>query len=524
LFSLCGVTIVPRSVRAARRDARLCRAATLVSKKREDIFSTKIMEDFAMTAETPNQAWKVLQLKIEGMHCVNCEVLIERRLKKISGVRRVKASHVTGTAEINCQGNLDLAALEGVIAGDGYTVSHLAEANRPSGSAAKNTDRDFIEVFAAFAIVAGLYLGLAQFDLLPQNLAVPDEISYGLALVIGLVASVSSCIAVTGGLLVALAARYNDATSGLGAAQRFRPHIFFNAGRVISYTVLGGAIGALGSTFTMSAEASGTLMILASVIMIVLGLQMLNLFPWLKRLQPRMPKFLAHRIHELSEKDVKGGAFLLGASTFFLPCGFTQALQLYVLAKGSFTTGALTMLAFALGTLPALVSLSMLSSLATGTFQRYFLKLAGAAVVLLGIFNIESGLTLAGTGAGTSATQIAAIQQASQPLLQPVPIVDGKQIVDMKIIGYNYRPNQFAVLQGVPVEWRIDARVASGCGHIIIVPRIGVRRFLPSNEPVVISFTPQATGNIDFNCAMGMMTRNSRITVIPNPDGKPATL
>jgi sulfite exporter TauE/SafE len=273
------------------------------------------------------------------------------------------------------------------------------------------------------------------------------------------VASVSSCIAVTGGLLVAVAAKYNDATSGLSAALRFRPHIFFNAGRVISYMLLGGAIGALGSTFTMSAEASGTLMILASVIMIVLGLQMLNLFPWLKRLQPRMPKVLAHRIHDLSEKDVKGGAFLLGASTFFLPCGFTQALQLYVLAKGSFPTGALTMLAFALGTLPAIVSLSMVSSFATGTFQRYFLKLAGAAVVLLGLFNIESGLTLAGR-----------------------------------------------------------------CGHIIIVPRIGMRRFLPSNEPVVISFTPQATGNIDFNCAMGMMTRDSRITVIPNPDGKPAAL
>jgi sulfite exporter TauE/SafE/copper chaperone CopZ len=477
-----------------------------------------------MTTENGNQAWKVLHLKIEGMHCANCEVLIERRLTKIAGVRRVKASHVAGTAEINCHGHLELAVLESAIADDGYTVSHLAEVKTSSGSVGKNSDRNFLEAAAAFAILAGLYLGLAQFDLLPQNLAVPDEISYGLALVIGLVASVSSCIAVTGGLLVAVAAKYNDATSGLSAAQRFRPHIFFNAGRVISYTVLGGAIGALGSTFTMSAEASGTLMIFASVIMIVLGLQMLNLFPWLKRLQPRMPKFLAHRIHDLSEKDVKGGAFLLGASTFFLPCGFTQALQLYVLAKGSFTTGALTMLAFALGTLPALLSLSMVSSFASGWFQRYFLKLAGAAVVLLGLFNIESGLTLAGTGAGTSETQVADIRQASQPVLQPVPIVDGKQIVDMKIVGYSYQPNQFAVRQGIPVEWRIDARVAAGCGHIIIVPRIGVRRFLPSNEPVVISFIPQTTGNIDFNCAMGMMTRNSRITVISNPDGKPAAL
>jgi uncharacterized protein len=479
-----------------------------------------------MTSEHRTHGWKILQLEIDGMHCANCEVLIERRLKKIAGVRRVKVSHLTGKAEIDCYGDLDLTALQRAIADDGYTVSRLPENNiKPSGSeGANNTDRDYVEIVAAFFMLAGLYVALAQFDLLPQNLALPNEISYGLALLIGVVASVSSCIAVTGGLLVAIAAKYNDATTRLSAAQRFRPHIFFNAGRVVSYTLLGGAIGALGSTFTMSAEASGILMILASFIMIVLGLQMLNLFPWLKRLQPRMPKFLAHKILERSEKGVKGGAFFLGASTFFLPCGFTQALQLYVLAKGSFTIGALTMLAFALGTLPALLSLSMVSSFATGLFQRYFLKFAGAAVVLLGIFNIESGLTLAGAGAGTTAAVLRDTQQASQPDLQPVPIVNGKQIVDMKIIGYSYQPSRFAVVQGVPVEWRIDARMASGCGHIIIVPRIGVRKFLSSDEPTVISFTPQAAGEVGFNCSMGMMTRGSKITVLPIPDNKPVAL
>jgi len=76
----------------------------------------------------------------------------------------------------------------------------------------------------------------------------------------------------------------------------------------------------------------------------------------------------------------------------------------------------------------------------------------------------------------------------------------------------------------VPVEWRIDARIASGCGHIIIVPRIGVRKFLSSDQPTVISFTPQAVGDIGFNCSMGMMTRGSKITVVPNPDGKAVAL
>jgi sulfite exporter TauE/SafE/copper chaperone CopZ len=471
-----------------------------------------------MSAKRRGHGWKMLRLRIDGMHCANCEVLVERRFRNIAGVRRVNVSNVTGTAEINCYGDIDVGTLQRAIADDGYTVSLLREeTSKPSNSANRtNTGRDYAEIAAAFAILIGVYLLLGQLDVLPQNLTLPNDISYGFALLIGVAASMSTCIAVTGGLLVAVAAKYNAATTQLGALQRFKPHLFFNAGRVASYTLLGGAIGALGSTFSMSARANALLMILASAIMIVLGLQMLNLFPWLKLLQPRMPKVLAHKIHDVSEKEVKGGAFLLGASTFFLPCGFTQALQLYVLAKGSFMTGALTMLAFSLGTLPALISLSALSSFAKGSFQRYFLKFAGVAVVMLGLFNLQSGFTLSAVGTEGPTATFSEANSTSQPSVQPVPIVDGKQVVDMKIVGYRYEPHQFAVVQGIPVEWRIDARYGAGCGHILIAPRIGLRRFLSFSDVTVISFTPQKAGEINFNCGMGMMTRGSKITVRPS--------
>ena len=254
------------------------------------------------------------------------------------------------------------------------------------------------------------------------------------------------------------------------------------------------------------------MLLYGGVIMIVLGLQMLRLFPWLKRLQPKMPKFLAHKIHDLIEKEAKSSAFVLGASTFFLPCGFTQALQLYVLAKGSFTVGALTMLAFSLGTLPALISLSMISSFATGAFQRYFLKFAGVAVVLLGFFNIQSGLTLAGTS-GNFVSNSGASQLPSEVRLQESAVVGGKQVVNMRVVGYSYQPHQFAVAQGVPVEWHIDGRQAAGCGRFLLAPRAGVRKLLSASEETVISFTPQEAGEIRFNCGMGMMTRDSKFIV-----------
>src|SRR6266852_4777582 len=212
-----------------------------------------------MSAKHRSHGWRMLRLKIDGMHCANCEVLIERRFKKITGVRRVKVSSTTGMAEVNCYGDVDIATLQRAIAEDGYTVWLLHEqTNKPTDSGkVKNTRRDYVEIGAVFLVLVGLYVVLSELNILPERLAVPNTISYGLAFVIGVVASMSTCIAVTGGLLVAIAAKYNAVSGEVTGAQRFRPHLYFNAGRIVSYTTLGGATGALGSVLTLSPEVNG---------------------------------------------------------------------------------------------------------------------------------------------------------------------------------------------------------------------------------------------------------------------------
>ena len=65
---------------------------------------------------------------------------------------------------------------------------------------------------------------------LPRGFSVSDQMSYGLVFLIGLVASVSSCLAVTGGLLVALAAKYNEANPYLTDRQRLIPAALFQRG------------------------------------------------------------------------------------------------------------------------------------------------------------------------------------------------------------------------------------------------------------------------------------------------------
>lgn len=439
-------------------------------------------------------------LRIEGMTCVNCEVAVERVVSRFPGVQSVRVDHARSRAEIASCGPLDVESLGKALAEDGYTVAGW------DTPATQVTRRDYLEVGAAFAVLAGLYVILRAMALIPDGIALPDTISYGVVFLVGLVASVSSCMAVTGGLLVAMAAKYNEVSKNLTPAQRFKPHLYFNMGRVLSYTLLGGAIGALGSTFSLSAGANAALMIGASAIMIFLGLQMLGIFP--QHLGLRLPKALLHKIHDLPERRTQSGAFALGAATFFLPCGFTQALQLYVLAKGSFETGALTMLAFAIGTLPALLSLSAVTSMATGTFQKHFVRLAGVAVVLLGIFNIQSGLTLAGIAGGIARSS----PEAETGVV--APIVNGVQLIDMRIVDLQYEPHIFTVVQGLPVEWRIDASQARGCAQFLIAPALDLRAILSTTEPTVLTFTPEEVGEIEFNCGMGMATPGSRISVV----------
>lgn len=468
----------------------------------------------------PNEQLKKVKFKIHGMHCASCEVLIERKFKKIPGIEKVHVSHANGKAELYCSVEPPVSDLNEAIRTDGYNVSLWSDQSSTAlPSHERNTKKDYFQIGVIFLVITAIYLILKQFNLVPQ-LGISDNMSYGFVFLIGLVAAMSTCLAVTGGLLLAVAAKYNERFPNLTSFQKFKPTLYFNVGRVVSYTVLGGAVGALGSILTFSPRQTGAISIAASLVMIILGFQLLKLFPWMRRFVPKMPKLLAHKIHDLSGKDSKTAPFLLGASTFFLPCGFTQALQLYVLSKGDVTRGALTMFAFSLGTLSALMSLSAISSFAKGAFQKHFLKFSGVLVIMLGMFNINNGIALTGSNLNLGAFASSGNAKTFDATDPNVKIVDGKQIVDMRVVGLSYSPHQFTVAQAVPVEWRIDASRAQGCAQVISIPKLGMVKFLSPESPTIISFTPQEVGTIEFSCTMGMTTRGSAFNVVPNPLNK----
>jgi sulfite exporter TauE/SafE len=365
----------------------------------------------------------------------------------------------------------------------------------------------YLRFGGAVLALAALFLLLTRVDLIPNDISLGENLGYGIVFLIGLLASVSTCIAVTGGLFMSLASKYDEQAAHLSRAARFVTYLSFNLGRIVSYTAFGALIGFAGSALMLSPAAYGVVAIAVSVLMLVLGIQMLGLLPGTKNLRLQMPAAFRRWNETLIARRSRSAAFALGALTFFLPCGFTQALQLYVLAKADPLAGALTMFVFSLGTLPVLMGLSLATSFGAGNFRRYFFRFAGAAVIVLSLSTIHHGLLLLDLWPSRAG---AARQLA---LEGGVVLEDGKQIANMKVVGLEYQPNRFAVIEGVPVEWRIDASEAEGCGRVIVIPKLRMTRLLSASAPTVIRFTPGEEGEISFNCGMQMMTPGSKFIV-----------
>ncbi len=247
-----------------------------------------------------------------------------------------------------------------------------------------------------FYIAAPIALGfLALFFLLQKlgivNLISAGNVSYGTAFVVGIVASLSTCMAVVGGLLLSMSATF--ALKG----EKVRPQILFHIGRIVSFFVLGGVIGAVGSAFQLGTIGTFVIGLLVGLVMLTLGINLLDIFHFTKRFQLTMPTSLSKRILNLSKLNHYLTPALVGVATFFLPCGFTQSMQVYALSTGSFRHGGLTMLFFALGTLPVLALISFSSfSIGKSAKAGIFFKTAGLIVILFAIFNIINSLVAAG--------------------------------------------------------------------------------------------------------------------------------
>jgi len=439
-------------------------------------------------------------IPIKGMHCRSCEILVEDELMRVDGVKRAIVSEKRGIAEIYYKGNLEQEKIEKAVCDAGYTIGVKEE--KPLFS---KRMQDYVDLGFAFLIIVLLYMIGTTLGIFNLSLKGAGN-NYGslpVVFLVGITAGISTCMALVGGLVLAASARFVEKHPQASTLQKFKPHLFFNAGRIISFFVLGGIIGYAGSFFQLSTTTLGILTVAVGGVMVLMGLQLTEIFPRLTGLQFTLPKGISRAlgIKEQTEKEYShANSFMLGASTFFLPCGFTQAMQLFAISSGSPIKGALTMGVFALGTAPGLLGIGGLTSVIKGTFTKPFFKFAGLVVIFMAIFNITNGLNLAGINVNALISQSSAAPLQNDP---NVTLENGIQIVKMTQTSSGYSPNSFTIKKGVPVKWVITSEDAFTCAASIVSSQLGIRKNLQAGENI-IEFTPTEAGQVRFTCSMGM--------------------
>lgn len=330
---------------------------------------------------------KTYTFHIHGMHCNSCVILTEDKIGNLPNVSKATSSLKNHSVEIvgdfGDKTDAQIAEeLTVIFKGNGYTVSVEKQVVEKNWSDFKIA----IPVAVGFAV---LFVLLQKLGIV--NLVAGGNVTYGTSFVIGIIASLSTCMAVVGGLVLSMSATF--AKEG----DKIKPQLMFHGGRIVSFFVFGGVIGAIGSAFTLGTTGTFVLSLVIAIVMIILGINLLDIFPWAKRLQPSMPKFISKRAHEISKLNHTLTPILVGIATFFLPCGFTQSMQLYTLTTGSFLEGGLTMLSFALGTLPVLALISFsLFSIQNSKKSGVFFKSAGLIVILFALFNFINALVVIG--------------------------------------------------------------------------------------------------------------------------------
>lgn len=451
------------------------------------------------------------KLYINGMTCINCQTRIQNALKKQPGIAQTAVSYETEIADVLYDSSIiSLEQIQGLIDELGYSASIQ------KASHAKIVGHTLREL----GIIVILYFLLRHFGILnylaPASLA-DAQMSYGMLFVIGLITSIH-CIAMCGGINLSQTLQKGSKPSANISRAMFQNAATYNAGRIISYTIIGGILGGIGAltgmagTLQTSSFFQGLLKLLAGALMVMMGINMLGLFPELRRFHLRIPLPLFQKGKQKETSHKHRTPFIIGLFNGLMPCGPLQSMQIVALASANSFTGALSMFFFALGTIPLMLGFGSIVASLGKRFTKQVLKCGSILVVVMGLSMTSQGIALSGINSKLntlfSVNSETTVKISDQNHLNDSDTDmenDGIQYVSSTLESGHYP--DITVKAGTPVGWTIHAEKNSinGCNYKVLLPDFDTECIFEEGDNT-IEFTPPKTGIYTYSCWMGMIT------------------
>jgi sulfite exporter TauE/SafE/copper chaperone CopZ len=459
-----------------------------------------------------NENYMEESYSVRGMSCTGCEGIVEEKLMGMDGVTEVHASFSNRLAAVTFNpAKVNLKRMNRILNASGFTLERIPVTDGNAASSRKEKSFSPLQFLGVVIILLGIYALIDKtvgFNNIPE---VSSTMGYGVLFAVGVLTSFH-CIAMCGGINMSQCIPNGQTPEG--TKSKFIPSLLYNLGRVTSYTIIGGLAGALGSVVSFSGHARGLIAIVAGLFMVVMGISMLGIFPWLNKYTPHLPRFFRTKAGAAGKGK---GPYIVGLLNGLMPCGPLQAMQIYALGTGSFLAGAMSMFFFSLGTFPLMFGLGALVTMIGSKFTKKMIKVGAVLVVVLGLIMFSRGFALSGmrVPSFTSLFHPAFSSGSDEASGTTVEVEDGVQNIFSTLEANSYP--SFTVQQGIPVVWNLKAEAGSinGCNRTLVLSAYDIQVNLKEGDNI-IKFTPTESGSITYSCWMGMIT--GQIQVIEQDD------
>lgn len=422
---------------------------------------------------------KKIYVKIEGMHCAHCKTTLEKNLLKIKNIKEVEITSssacLTYTNTLNKKSIIDCVNKLGY-----YTKEECITENKETLE--QNIKlKEFIVILITIVIILTISYKILGFNIFNMIPTIDSKLTYGMLFITGLLTSLH-CISMCGA--INMVAVINQNTN-----KRLKSPIFYNLGRIISYTLLGAFTGLIGNIISINKTVMGIIIIISAIIMFFMSLNMLGVLN-LKNI--KIPR---------TKLKVKS-PFVIGLLNGLMPCGPLQAMQVYALSTSSPIKGALSMLIFGLGTVPLMLTTGIVLNITKGKTKVLLNKIASVLILILSITMLNRGLTSLGINIITPSNNYTNYEK--------VTIKKNYQVVKINLDYDNYK--DILVQKDIPVKLIINVEKdkLTGCNNQILINKFGIKKDLQEGENI-IEFTPSKLGNYSYTCWMNMIKNNIKV-------------